>query len=100
MIRRIALPLAGLLIVVGLVGLYLGLRATPPSETEIITAQAARYVAETGGAPTDCYGVPSGVEGVRLVVICEAEGAEAWFAAIGPAGELLDPGAFDAELGA
>ena len=60
MIGRIALPLASLVLVAGGFGLWLGLRAVPPTETEIINAQAARYVTETDGSLTDCYAVPSG----------------------------------------
>ena len=90
MIQRIALPLAGLLAVAGALGLYLGLAAAPPTETEIIEAQAARYVAETGGDRLDCFAVPSGVEGVRLIVICEPEGGEAWYAATDDWGRVVD----------
>ena len=90
MIARIALPLAGLLAVAGAFGLWLGLRAAPPTESEIIGVQAARYVAETGGERLDCYAVPSGVEGVRLVVICEPDGAEPWYAATDEWGQVVE----------
>ena len=90
MMARIALPLAGLLAVAGAIGLWLGLAAVPPTETEIIETQAARYVAETGGEWLDCYAVPSGVEGVRLIVICEPEGGEAWFAATDHWGQVVE----------
>jgi hypothetical protein len=89
MIRQIALPLAALLALSGAVGLYLGIAYAPVSESEIIERYAADYVAETGGDRLDCYGVPSGVEGVRLMVICEAEGSEAWFRAVGARGERV-----------
>lgn len=59
-------------------GAFWGLRSIPPSETQIIDAAAAAYVAETGGALTDCAARPSALERVRLVVIC-ADGA--WVAA-------------------
>ncbi len=87
MTRSMILPLALLLAVAGAFGLYLGVVSAPPSEGEIIEHHAARYVAETGGARTDCYGVPSGVDGVRLIVVCEREGREAWFVAVDAAGQ-------------
>lgn len=68
-------------VLAGVFGLWLGLRAMPPGETEIIDAQAARYVAQTGGAPTDCAARPAALAGVRLVVTCGAEWAvavDAW----------------------
>ncbi|WP_339987842.1 hypothetical protein [Gymnodinialimonas ulvae] len=88
--RRIALPLAGLLAVAGAFGLWLGLSTAPPSESEIIDAQAARYVAETGGDLVDCYAVPSGVDGVRLIVICEPDGGDAWYAATDARGRVVE----------
>lgn len=90
MIRQIALPLALLLMVTGAVGLYLGVALAPPDESEIIERHAATYVAETGGERTDCYAVPAAVEGVRMIVICEAEGREAWFRAVDARGAPVD----------
>ena len=90
MMRQIALPLAALLALAGALGLYLGVSSVPPGESEIIERYAAEYVAQTGGARTDCYGVPSGVEGVRMIVICEAEGSEAWFRAVDARGAPVD----------
>lgn len=90
MMRQIALPLAALLALAGAVGLYLGMAMAPLSESEIIERHAAQYVLQTGGARTDCYAVPAGVEGVRLIVICEAEGREAWFRAVDAWGEPVD----------
>ncbi|MBF9061441.1 hypothetical protein HKCCSP123_19860 [Rhodobacterales bacterium HKCCSP123] len=58
-------------------GLWLGLRALPPGETEMIEAAAARYVAETGGARTDCAGRPAAMAGVRMVVTCGPDWAVA-----------------------
>jgi hypothetical protein len=55
-------------------GTLWGLRSVPPSDTAIIDAAAADYVAQTGGTPTDCAARPSALPEVRLVVIC-AEGA-------------------------
>lgn len=88
--RRIALPLAGLLAVAGAFGLWLGLASAPPTESEIIEVQAARYVAETGGDRLECFAVPAGVEGVRLIVICEPEGGEVWYAATDEWGQLVE----------
>jgi len=88
--RQIALQLAFALAISGAVGLFFGIRSAPLSEGEIISQYAAEYVAETGGARTDCYGVPTGVEGVRMMVICEAVGREAWFRAVGAQGEQVD----------
>lgn len=67
------ISIVGLCLFATAIGVVAGVRALPPSETEIINAAAARYVAETGGALTDCYARPSGLSEVRLVVICETE---------------------------
>ncbi|WP_439137203.1 hypothetical protein [Roseicyclus sp.] len=75
--RGLILPLIAGLVVAGAFGLWLGLRALPPGETAIIEAQAARYVAETGGQPTDCAARPAAIAGVRLVVTCRADWAVA-----------------------
>ena len=91
MTKGMILPLAAILACAGAVGLYLGVTSAPISEGEIIERYAAEYVASTGGDRLDCYGVPAGVEGVRLMVICEAEGAEAWFAAVDANGARVDP---------
>lgn len=75
--RGLILPLIAGLVVAGAFGLWLGLRAVPPGETAIIDAQAARYVAETGGQPTDCAARPAAIAGVRLIVTCRADWAVA-----------------------
>ncbi len=90
MMRPILLPLAALLALAGAFGLYLGVAYAPPGETEIINRHAADYVAETGGALSDCYAVPAGVEAVRLIVICEREGSEAWYVAVDEWGQPVD----------
>lgn len=95
--KGMLLPVAGLLLFAGMIGLWFGLAAAPLSESEIIERHAADYVAETGGAWTDCYAVPAGVEGVRMIVICEPEGGEAWFRAVDARGEPVDPALLDAE---
>jgi hypothetical protein len=91
MARGWLLPLGGLVTAAAAFGLWAGLRAVPPTETEIILAQAALYVAETGGLPTDCSARPAPVEGVRLVVTCGA----GWASAVDEWGRrvaLPDPG--------
>jgi hypothetical protein len=91
MARGWLLPLGGLVTVAAAFGLWAGLRAVPPTETEIILAQAALYVAETGGRPTDCSARPAAVEGVRLVVTCGSD----WASAVDDWGRrvaLPDPG--------
>lgn len=90
MSRGVILPIAMILALAGAFGLYLGVISAPLTESEILEHHAARYVAETGGAPSDCYGVPSGVDGVRMIVVCEHEGSEAWFVAVDQAGRALD----------
>ena len=42
MTRGLLLPLAGLLVFSGAFGIWVGVRAAPPTETEIIDVQAAR----------------------------------------------------------
>ncbi|UWQ94978.1 hypothetical protein K3728_14970 [Rhodobacteraceae bacterium M385] len=90
MTRGMILPLAAALALAGALGLYLGVQSAPVTEGEIIARHGAVYVAETGGDLNDCYGVPAGVDGVRLMVICEAEGSEAWFVAVDARGEPVD----------
>lgn len=75
--RGLILPLIAGLVLAGVFGLWLGLRALPPGETAIIDAQAARYVAETGGQPTDCAARPAAIPGVRLIVTCRGDWAVA-----------------------
>ncbi len=81
------------LVLIGVaMGAVWGLRSVPPSETVIIDAAAAAYVAETGGDLTDCAARPSALDGVRLVVIC-ADGA--WIGAFDDFGR---PVAIDAAM--
>ena len=82
MSRLQVLSLSGLLLAASGLGLALGLSAQPPGETEIITASAARYVAETGGAPTDCAARPASLDGVRLIVTCATGEAAPWVEAL------------------
>ena len=63
--------LAVLCLLVALAGLRWGLASQPWTETEIIEAMTARYIAETGGQAVDCYGRP-GPDGLAfLTVYCE-----------------------------
>ena len=86
--------LAGVLLLAAGLGLAWGLRSLPPGETRIIEAAAARYVAETGGARTDCAARPAPLEGVRLVVVCGAERPSPWVEALDAWGNPveIDPG--------
>lgn len=68
-------------------GTIWGLRAVPPGETEIIAAVAADYVAETGGAATDCAARPGARAGVRLVVVC----GDGWARAVDAHGRAVAP---------
>jgi hypothetical protein len=79
-----------LLLAAAVIGLIWGLRALPPGETEIIEAAAARYVAETGGAPTDCAARPAALEGVRLIVTCGTPGTAPWVEAVDRRGNPVD----------
>jgi hypothetical protein len=88
-IRAIALPLLGLVTLALAFGVWLGVGARPLTETEIIDAAAALYVAETGGAPTDCAARPSTASGVHLVVTCEAGNGTLWAAAYDTRGRKL-----------
>lgn len=60
--------LAGLCFVAGGLGLWLGTLREPLDESAAIVAVVERYVAETGGARTDCVARPG--QGVWLEVIC------------------------------
>lgn len=89
MTRGMLLPLAAVLALAGVFGLWLGVASAPMTESEVIERYAAEYVTETGGERTDCYAVPAGVEGVWMIVICEAEGSEAWFRAVDARGDRV-----------
>jgi hypothetical protein len=70
-------------------GLLWGLRSQPLTDTEIIDAAASVYVAETGGARTDCAARPADLPDVRLVVTC-ADGR--WVAAYDRHGRVVEVG--------
>jgi hypothetical protein len=81
------LPVAVLVVLAAAGGVLWWSSIAPLPETRIIDAAAAAYVADTGGALTDCAARPSALEGVRLVVIC-ADGA--WVAAFDARGRRLN----------
>jgi len=68
--RLIYLPLLGLVAAAAALGLLLGGRVVATTETEVIDRVAARYVAETGAARTDCHATPAQSAGLWLVVTC------------------------------
>ena len=72
-LRPVILSVGVLALVAGLVGYLLGQRQATLTETDVINAYAARYVAETGGQPTDCAAIP-GPGDVWLVIRCGGEG--------------------------
>ncbi|MBT8460725.1 MAG: hypothetical protein KJN60_13730 [Boseongicola sp.] len=69
-------------------GLWLGARNLV-SETEVIEAGAALFMAETGGAATECVGVP-GTGLVWIAVRC-GSGAEARVYEFSRQGTLIEP---------
>ena len=83
------ISLAALVAVATGVGLLWGLDSRPPTETEVIEAAAADYVAETGGALTDCAARPADLPGIWLVVVC-ADGD--WVTAYDRQGRVVEVG--------
>lgn len=88
--RNIAVSLAVICVLAGLLALWVSLRHIPPSETEIITRIAQSYAAQTGGALTDCFARPSGLEQVRLVVFCQQADGVTFLYPVDDLGRLLD----------
>lgn len=70
--RRVVRLTGWLCLCAAAVGLWLGARPGI-TETQVIEAGAALYVAETGGSRTDCVGVP-GEGAVWIVVRCGESG--------------------------
>ncbi len=68
-------PLAGLTVLVAVLGLRLGWVAVSLTETEVIEGQAARYLAEHGeGADvTDCQAEPGRSAFVWMTVECRPD---------------------------
>ncbi|MEL6645322.1 MAG: hypothetical protein AAFQ79_15430 [Pseudomonadota bacterium] len=70
MTRPVVFVAGGLCLVALVAGLWLGSGQAGLTETEVINAMADRYVAETGGARTECLAVPGSAEKVWLEVRC------------------------------
>ncbi|MBF9034214.1 hypothetical protein HKCCE2091_08170 [Rhodobacterales bacterium HKCCE2091] len=70
------LPLAALSVAAITAGLLLGRAAEPPTESEVISDIAERYVSETGGAHTDCVARPGPAGLAWLTVYCEGEAGD------------------------
>jgi hypothetical protein len=66
--RRVVRVTGWLCLLAGAAGLWAGF-GEPPTETDIISAGAALYVAETGGSEAECVGTP-GEGPVWIVVRC------------------------------
>ena len=71
--RSVLVVIACLALIAGALGLLAGTNAGV-TETDVINAGAALYVAETGGAVTDCVGLP-GSGSVWIEVRCGDETA-------------------------
>lgn len=80
-------PFALLIVLAGFLGLQ---RGQPIAESDIITQFAAHYVTQTGdgAAMTDCVGIPSPLEDVRLVVTCTHPDGAVYEFPSGARGEL------------
>ncbi len=69
-VSSVILVLGGLAFAAAGLGLITGLRWADLDESDVIEVWAEKYVAETGGAATDCAAAPGAREGVWLVVSC------------------------------
>ncbi|MGR3467576.1 MAG: hypothetical protein ACU0CI_06820 [Shimia sp.] len=67
--RRGWIALGVIVALIAVAGLRLGTARATLSEGDVIVAYAERYVAQTGGALTDCHGEP--LEAGWLTVICD-----------------------------
>lgn len=73
---RILGPMGSALVIAGVFGAFVTWWFMPRDESELISRFAQKYQQDTGGALTDCIGLPSEVDSLRLYVICKpAEGA-------------------------
>jgi len=68
------LPLVALVAGLAALGLSLGRKAALSSESEVIEAIAAQYVADGGAARSDCHARPAVSEDLWLVVTCARAG--------------------------
>ncbi len=82
------LPLAGLVVFAGYLGLQTG---QLPGETEIINRYAAAYLqtAPNGASPTDCAASPHPDPSVRMVINCTHPLGLTTTFYVGPRGETL-----------
>ncbi|MEQ8366026.1 MAG: hypothetical protein RIB61_04895 [Roseicyclus sp.] len=88
--RDTLIAVSGLSLAALAFGLWAGLRAVPPGETEIILNQAQRYADQTGRPMTECHARPSPLQGVRLVVICGDDAGAPWAVAVDDWGNPVD----------
>ncbi len=90
MTRRILffLPLAALTLVASLLAFRAGYWQANLTETDVINTYAAKYVAETGGDPTDCVATP-GQTPVWIEVICRSGDGTARIYPVNKLGALL-----------
>lgn len=89
MTRSVVLVAGGLCLVALVAGLRLGAGQAGLSETQVINAYAARYVAETNGALTDCAAVP-GQGSVWMVIRCGTPGPSGRVFEVGRNGALVN----------
>lgn len=84
------LPLAGLVVFAGYLGLQ---RGQIPTETEIINRYAAAYLqtAPSGASETDCAASPHPDPAVRMVINCAHPFGLTTTYFVGPRGEALPP---------
>lgn len=85
--RRLWWGVAGLSLCASVLGFVTGRDVASLSETEAVRAYAAVYARETGGAVTDCLGMP-GVGDVWLIVRC-GTGARVMVFHVGATGGLV-----------
>ena len=86
--RVLFLPLGALCLLAAIVGWRMG---SIPSETDLITAYAARYVSEApaGAALTDCAATNHPQADVRMIVACHHPGGQRFTYLVGPRGQLV-----------
>lgn len=90
MTRRILffLPFAALVLIAGLFAFRAGYWQANLTETDVINTYAAKYVAETGGALTDCVATP-GEAPVWIEVTCRSGNGEGRIYPVNRRGALL-----------
>ena len=71
------------------VGFWLGQSPRAVSETDAINGAAARYVADTGGDPSDCVAIP-GEGAVWIIVNCGSASSVAQYY-LDRSGQLMRP---------